>query len=273
MLNAVISCPNIHWFCHECNNGTKSIVASIDSMKGAVDSLTKSLSSDLLSGFKMLTDTLATSLTSIHQSSLSFGADTGNSAKRRRSETDNESESEGDLVTRRKRFNVGTNSNPHGASIAAVNHQSDERRRSIVVSNIDKRISADYLTKYLSSELQVDESNIRITLLKPARITDQQIKFLQFRVSVPENMYNKASAPSTWPAGVRVRDYVFNNRGAKSSVSMENFLSKRSSHTPMEDLTSQSVPRLTTVDVATDLIQIMEEPSTTPAPSINQTMA
>lgn len=65
-------------------------------------------------------------------------------------------ESENDYVATKKRFTAGTNSNPNGSSIAAVNHQFDERRRSIVISNIDKGISAEYLTNYLSQELKID---------------------------------------------------------------------------------------------------------------------
>lgn len=39
-LNAITSCPNVHWFCHECNNGIKAIGTSIDNMRNAVEGLT-----------------------------------------------------------------------------------------------------------------------------------------------------------------------------------------------------------------------------------------
>lgn len=86
------------WFCHECNDGTKKIGASIDNMKSAVESLTQSLSGDLLNGLKMLTDTLASSLTSIHRSSNVFGGDTGSWTKRQRIEVTGELESENESM-------------------------------------------------------------------------------------------------------------------------------------------------------------------------------
>lgn len=268
-LNAVTSCPNIHWFCHECNNGTKAIGTSIDNMKQSVDNLTKSLSSDLLSGFKILTDTLASSLKSIHHSSIGFVADTSNPSKRRRNEEISESEPEGQSTTRKKRFIDGSNNNQNGLSLAAApvpNRQSDERRRSIVVSNISKGISSEYLTNYLSTELQIDGSNIRTTLLKSARIADENIKFLQFRVSIPENLYSKVRDPETWPTGVRVRDYVFNRQGGDVLVSKENFLSKRPFHTPVDHppvqpIATAAMTTATPMETTTtaNLIQLTEE--------------
>lgn len=90
-------------------------------------------------------------------------------------------------------------------------------------------------------------------------------------MSVPENMYIKARAPVTWPQGVRVRDYVFNNRGGNSSVSMDNFLSKRSAHAPMKNLTAPTIPETTIATDTTDLIDILEE-EVQPAQMIDQTL-
>lgn len=105
MLNAVSSCPNIHWFCHDCNSGNKTINGSIDNLRSAVDVLTKSMSSDLLTGFKMLTDTLSTSLSAIHRSSLNFGIGTDvNSTKRRRTDMNDDLDLDEELGTSKKRF-------------------------------------------------------------------------------------------------------------------------------------------------------------------------
>lgn len=246
-LNAIGSCPNIHWFCHECNNGNKAIGTSIDNMRNAVDGLTKSLSSDLLGGFKLLTDTLASSLSSIHRSSISLPAEDSNSSKRRREDATNDYGSEDTLTVKKTRFTVNPfspNIKSNEPSVATV-HVSDtktvERRRSIVVSNIGKGTSPECLTDYLSNEISVDASEIKTTLLKNARIADNEMKFLQFRISVPENMYNRVRASGTWPKGVQVRDYVFNRRGGSAAVSREIFLSKR---TPQEHAHIASHPSL-----------------------------
>lgn len=250
-LNAITSCPNVHWLCHECNNGNKMIGTSIDNMSNAVDSLKKSLSSDLLTGFKLLTETLSSSLSSTNRSSINLCSDNNNSTKRRREEAISDSENEKEPTTRKKRFTATPNNRSNSYKSTAVrepNFKSTDKRRpmvaapesnkrkSVVISNIDKGISPAYLSNYLANELHIDESTIRTTLLKPSGIADESIKFLQFRISVPESIYYKVRAPDTWPTGVRVRDYVFNRRGgnAPTSVSKSNFLSKRASHAPID---------------------------------------
>lgn len=61
MLTAVSNCPNMHWFCHDCNNEKLNLSSAVDGMKKAIDRLASSLSSDLLqflNGFKLLMDKL-----------------------------------------------------------------------------------------------------------------------------------------------------------------------------------------------------------------------
>lgn len=228
-LNAIASCPNVHWMCNECNIGGKTISRSIDDMRTAVDCLTKSLTSDLLSGFKMLTDTLATTIASNHQSSISSGRNVFNPSKRRREEESNSSDCDDEQYTMKKSFK--------GNAIVSHNmvaaHDLGESRKSIVISNIDKEIAPGYLTKYLSRELGVEESEIRATLLKPVRLAESDIKFLQYRISVPLSVYSIAKMPETWPIGVKVRDYIYNrnrNNVVNKIVSKESFLSKRICH-------------------------------------------
>lgn len=65
MLNAVNTCPNIHWYCHECNGGNRNISASIDRVIASIGSLTNSLSSDLIqfvNGFSTLTENLMSTI-------------------------------------------------------------------------------------------------------------------------------------------------------------------------------------------------------------------
>lgn len=59
MLSAINTCPNIHWYCHECNKENRSISGSIDRINDAIVQLTNSLSGDLLqfvNGFKTVMD-------------------------------------------------------------------------------------------------------------------------------------------------------------------------------------------------------------------------
>lgn len=52
MLSAGLSCPNIHWYCIECNSGNKSMSTSLDNMREAIGSMTKAFSQDLFNGLR-----------------------------------------------------------------------------------------------------------------------------------------------------------------------------------------------------------------------------
>lgn len=62
-----------------------------------------------------------------------------------------------------------------------------ERRISVVVSNIEGSITADYLTNYLSTELNVNKEKIRVTPLANNR---RGFNSLQYRISTPECNYD-----------------------------------------------------------------------------------
>lgn len=285
-LNAITSCPNAHWLCHECNDGNKMIGKSIINMSETVESLKNSLTSDLLAGFKLLTETLSSSLLANHgQKPFIFSEKNPNSntTKRRREETIVESELEGEFTTRNKRFaTTRINKSNQSATTLQSSHKSNDeprsmvaaldphRRKSIVISNISKGISPEYICKYLSNELCINESAIRATSLKPAGITDENIKFLQFRISVPENIYSKARASETWPTGVRIRDYVFNRRGGNvpTSVVREDFLSKCASHKTIDQQPAETwtLNATNTPKCASEKDTALKSPTTDPTP-------
>lgn len=59
MLSSVTNCPNIQWFCNDCNNDNKHISSAVNRIEDAMNRLTSSLSGDLLqflNGFKTLMD-------------------------------------------------------------------------------------------------------------------------------------------------------------------------------------------------------------------------
>lgn len=61
MLAAVSNCPNIHWYCHSCNDGKRNISSVINEINESIEHLSSSLSNNLLqflNGFKNLMDKL-----------------------------------------------------------------------------------------------------------------------------------------------------------------------------------------------------------------------
>lgn len=260
VLNSITSCPNIHWLCHECNKNRMTVATSIDNMRETIDNLTKSLSSDLLGGFKLLTDTLATTLAQAHRANVNHAADTSSTAKRRRELSPSASCSEDEAGARKKRFVTGSNINAQVQMVAVSTH--NDNRKSVVISNIDKSITPEYISNYLSKELNIDEAAIRVTLLKPSRINEADTKFHQFRVSIPEAFYEGVRSPETWPIGVKIRDYVFHRRVGKYFVSKENFLSKRTPYVTTVHPSTAPFPSPTALEEAVgteNLIEIVDE--------------
>lgn len=219
MLTAVASCPNIHWYCHNCNNGKRNISSSVDNMKDSIDRLASSLSSDLLqflNGFKLLTDRLFKTISSVkilHNGTKV--ADSENVASHR------ENGQCEDYDTSKTHAQFVVDSNVKQNLITA-----SEPLKSVVVSNIGKGISEDYLRDYLVDELKIEKAKIHSSLLLPPGKTVDDMYFLQYKVTIPEVKYKSIIAPNTWPRHVRVRDFVYKPKNGVA-VSIKNVLAER----------------------------------------------
>lgn len=221
LLNALGSNPNIRWYCHDCNT-SNPIVSSVNEIKESIGHLSTSLSTDLgkfLESMSTMTNCVTKSLSSISNSKtqnaspvfsgLNANNSTNNhsSSKRRRGESSHSNPNKIRCTNNRSSQltrSSGT-SNP-------VSNNSDDTRKSIVVSNIAADMNVIELSKFLSSKLNVSEHQIKITTLVPSSIKPEDIRFMQFRISVPVNLYETIKSLSLWPPGVRIRDFVFKNK-------------------------------------------------------------
>lgn len=111
-------------------------------------------------------------------------------------------------------------------------------RRSVVITNIAKDITPNQIVNYLSDELHLDKESIRVTPLVPAGKNLSDFSYMQYRVSVPAVMHSSVLTPSTWPIGVKVRDYIYNKK--KDVASLANFLSKRPTGAPTPSVAQES---------------------------------
>lgn len=157
-LNAIASCPNIHWLCHECNNGYKMIGTSIDELSIAVSNLKNSFTGELLAGFKLLTETLPSTLSTNNRdiNSSKKRRETKqvmNPSQRRRSKIRKKGHTATSNVTSNRLFTI-SKSNETMRTMTAMSET--RKRKSVVISNIDMNISPEYLCNYLSNELGVD---------------------------------------------------------------------------------------------------------------------
>ncbi|XP_037037933.1 uncharacterized protein LOC119075570 [Bradysia coprophila] len=239
-LNAIVGNPNVHWYCHTCNNDRMDVSSSINNLKHSMDHLTQSLASnlsDFTNGFRIISENLVANITSRSNPNESSnvssllsvqGSGSKNNKKRQRDESDENS-------LPQKRIILG--SNMRDRSIAAVDSSMDnvvrnsERRKSVVVSNIAHNITAEYLTSYIAAELNVAMESIRVT---PVNSKSTRINALQYRVSAPERNFNALMSPETWPNSVRIREYMFKYQN-KNATSMNHFLEKRTMSQQRQD--------------------------------------
>lgn len=260
-MNAISSNANVHWFCHECNSGNLTVIASIDSLRSSVNQMSQSLATDLgifTNGFKSLSEVLVGSISSLCQnnkppSDLAYSAVLQSNNKRHRDVSPEDSS-----ALPRKKIVLGTNES--NRTIAAVpddnaKRPATTRRKSIVVSNINCDISAEYLAKFLASELRIESESIRVT---PLQSNGRSFSSLQYRISAPEASYDRLMTPSTWPKNVRVCDYIFKRRSNNvNQASMESFLERESTARPRRTI----VPTRTTNYQPSTQARSMETPT------------
>lgn len=213
----------------------------------------RTLTESLLNGFAMITDKLVDKISdriALPDRCAEFQSMPSN--KRRRDDTDN---NDTEILMTSKRFIFGTNDK--NGSIAVTNKPQDiahssssssdnKRRKSVVVSNIGKNITSDHIIDYLADELNLDKDIIRVTPLAPAGKNMDDLAYLQYRVSTPASMYPSLISASTWPKGVRVRDFIFNKRA--DTASLDNFLVRKAAHTPLEIGTPSVVQSITVTE-------------------------
>lgn len=235
MLAAVTNCPNIHWYCHNCNDGNRNVSAVINSINESMERLSNSLSSSLLQfldGFKILMNRFfeTTGTANIAQN-LPSAADLPtqdinrhtNGYQQRRVEREQlDDRGKGD-----KNVIVADGKCPNSPNIDLPDVTFVNRHtRNVVISNIGKGIPTDYLTNYLADELKIDKNEINVSLLLPAGKSIDDMTFLQYKVTIPEAVYTSIMDSGTWPSNVRIRDFV-NKPRRNVVVSLDSFTKKR----------------------------------------------
>lgn len=258
-LNAITSNSNVHWYCNACNNERVDVSSSINNLKQSMDQLTSSLASNLskfTSGFTSLSENLIANIASQSNvdniqrvSEIRINANN----KRQRDESSDTTS----LIMPKKRIILGSNSRDR--SIAAVDNAernigNQNRRKSVVVSNISQTITAEYLTTYLATELNVAKESVRVTLISNC---SSRFNALQYRVSAPECNFNALMSSETWPNSVRVREYIFKSRN-NGGVPISNFLEKQSINQRHDPLISTATSNIQSTLPTPPVTQVVE---------------
>lgn len=222
MLNAVNACPNIHWHCNECNNGNRSIAQSLDQINDAIDLLRESLSGDLIqfvNGFTSLTETFIKSLP-VPDGSTVTPVVPLNSCPPKNDDVRELKKDSTPMSTEQSSCKPKTIDSHCTTAIAS--RYIDEPVKSVVVSNIGKDITGDFLSDYIADKLVVAKERINLTLLLPAGKSIRELNFLQFKVTVPDDKYDAIMCPGTWPENIHVRDFVYKEKNL-NGVSKQHF--------------------------------------------------
>lgn len=247
--NAITSCPNIYWYCHSCIEVKNS--QNVTNIKDDMNEMMKSLTNCLMTGFAMMTEKIVENVSS--RTCVTVNSTNDSSRKRRRDDDDNATP-----VAARRRF-IGR-SNDKNSSCAVANADDipqGESRKSLVVWNIDKNISSDHIVDYLAGVLEIVKESIRVTPLTPSGRNINDLTFMQYRVSVPTSIYHRALSGTTWPKGVRVREFWYSKRNTVATL--DNFLVKTASPDPPgSQIITESISP-SRVDVATPVVPAIPE--------------
>lgn len=220
MLNAVSMCPNIHWFCHKCNEGNRNICASIERMNETIGLMSNSLSGDFLkfiNNFKIIMDTFVGTVNSLNVVANSdSGYDLSTVPSPNVTIADQASDIQNNLADVSNRKQLKSDEVP----------VTDDRNYSVVVSNIGTDVSADSLTEYLVNELNIDKKLITSSVLLPKGKSMDDVSYLQYKVTIPAIHYSSLLNPELWPKNVRVRDFVSKIK-SNCGVQMQHFVPKK----------------------------------------------
>lgn len=217
MLHAVQTCPNIHWYCHECNNGSRNISTSTDQINDAIGVLTNSLSGNLIQFVNNYKSSTETFMDTISTTIVPNGSSVITMAQKENVHTRND-----DPVLMSLESNI-----KRSHSVAATTHCDGGPLRTVVVSNIGKDITVDYLTDYLVDELKVNKEMIHLSLFLPYGKTVEDLKFLQYKITLPEANYSAVMCSELWPKNVRVRDFFVGQTKKVEGVTQHQFFVKK----------------------------------------------
>lgn len=219
-----VNCPNIHWYCHTCNDSNRSVSSSIDRMNEAIGLLANSLSGDLstfINNFSVVMDKFIGSIGSINlmQNSMNDVPATATSHEQKLDSNENTN-----FIDRSAQRSIQSNVEQcHHDEVRVIGDS--VQRKSVVVSNIGKDVSADHLCRYLVDKLKISKDFVSLSLLLPSGKTIDDVTFLQYKLTVPASMYKSVMCSDSWPKNVRLRDFVYKPKNL-NVVPRQHFLSK-----------------------------------------------
>lgn len=195
-LKAFNECDEMHFYCNLCKKF--SLMGISETMTRFTEKI-----NDLSVALKPLEKVDFNALTSRFSTNTIHPNITIRPKKRARVEEDQTDQSDQNVIKSSEL--VGTN---QSKSLDVV-----PRPRSIVVSRLANVTTIDTIVKYI-----VDNSpgtlpeELNCTVLLPNNMKAEDLKHINFRVTVPDKIFERVFNPSFWPTGIRLREYVYRPR-------------------------------------------------------------
>lgn len=108
----------------------------------------------------------------------------------------------------------GTNTyhkdNTEGLSVSPAN--SDNNEFALFLTNIDCHTTEDHISRLVHSSLEINNSTkLKVHKLVPRGRTCNELDYVSFKVTLDAGLKTKALKPSTWPLGIKFREFESRN--------------------------------------------------------------
>lgn len=85
--------------------------------------------------------------------------------------------------------------------------------KSLVIGRLSKATTTDNIAKYVVDNIpDLSTADINCTMLIPKNRNADELNHINFRVTVPDRIFDQVFNASFWPKGVIVREYIFRPR-------------------------------------------------------------
>lgn len=192
-------CPEMHFYCKVCNQYSMvGIRDSLDNFSQHINNLNEALKPLAAIDFN----------TMVQQFNINKSTEQTSTTNKRRLLNDGTVQLNNDIQNSVQTF--GTKESD------ALNTVSVQQRKSLVISRLATTTTEQIIEKYINDNLD-SAVDIRCSKLLPSGRNLEDLNYISFRISAPDNVFNKMYNSDFWPRGVQLREYVYKSRNNKTN--------------------------------------------------------
>lgn len=190
-LKSFADCAEMHFYCRLCQKySLMGISDTMDNFSREINNLSDALKPLSKVDFKALTSAFITN--KVHPN-----VTIRSTPKRQRTEIEHPPQIGSEKI--------GTKDSE---SLTAI-----PKPKSLVVARLANSTTVEKVVKYITDNAStVTATDINCTILIPKDMKPEDLKHINFRVTVPDKVYDQIFDASFWPKGVHLRQYIFRQR-------------------------------------------------------------